>query len=369
VNEEDREFTERRRLERSNSEPDEDARTRKLDTRLLTLTDVDQRVREWLAAEREYLHELLAQLLAEMPTAERGERGPPGFLPIVKTWRDDAVYYTGDVAVFDGSTWQAAKDTAQAPGTGGDWQLLARSGSDAFRPQVRGNYDAKQSYRQLDIVSCEGGSFMARCDVPGVCPGEDWQLLAAVGPPGPQGPQGEKGESVVGPPGKLPTVKPWRAEIVFYQGDVVASDNGMFQAVRDTGQPLHHSDWICLARSGRDAKNFTVRRVYHSDEHYQVLDIVSKNGGSFIARRDDPGECPGDGWTNLTLPGKRGVEGPVGPKGDQGAKGEAAPTILEWVLVYDNYRAIPLMSDGSPAPVLELRPLFERFFEETAHGR
>jgi hypothetical protein len=78
------------------------------------------------------------------------------------------------------------------------------------------------------------------------------------------------------------------------------------------------------------------------------------------------------GWTNLTLPGKRGAEGPVGPKGDkgdQGARGDAAPTILEWVLDYDNYRAIPLMSDGSPAPVLELRPLFERFFEETAHGR
>jgi hypothetical protein len=40
------------------------------------------------------------------------------------------------------------------------------------------------------------------------------------------------------------------------------------------------------------------------------------------------------------------------------------PTILEWVLDYDNYRAIPLMSDGSPAPVLELRGLFERFFDE-----
>src|ERR1700720_2343770 len=43
--------------------------------------------------------------------------------------------------------------------------------------------------------------------------------------------------------------------------------------------------------------------------------------------------------------------------------------ILEWAIDCDNYRAIPLMSDGSPAPVLELRPLFERFLEETAHGR
>jgi hypothetical protein len=336
----------------------------------LTLADLDQRVGEWFAAEREQLHELLAQLLAELPTAERGERGPPGFLPIVKTWQHDAVYYAGDVVAFDGSTWQATKDTAQAPGTGADWQLLARGGSDAFRPQLRGTYSAENKYRCLDIVARDGSSFIARRDCSGACPGEDRQLLAGAGPSGPQGPQGEKGES--GPSGNLPLVKPWRAEIVFYQGDVVASDDGMFQAVRDTGQPLHHRDWICLARSGRDAKNFTIRRVYNSGERYQVLDIVSKNGGSFIARRDDPGECPGDGWTNLTLPGKRGVEGPVGPKGDkgdQGAKGDAAPTILEWVLDYDNYRAIPLMSDGSPAPVLELRPLFERFFEETAHGR
>ena len=86
------------------------------------------------------------------------------------------------------------------------------------------------------------------------------------------------------------------------------------QALRDTGQPQHHCDRICLARGGRDAAR-------------------------------------------------------PGPKGDKGAKGDAAPTILEWVLDFDNYRAIPLMSDGSPAPVLELRPLFGRFFEETAHGR
>jgi hypothetical protein len=78
-----------------------------------------------------------------------------------------------------------------------------------------------------------------------------------------------------------------------------------------------HCDWICLARGGRDAAR----------------------------------------------------PGPKGDKGDQGAKGDAAPTILEWVLDYDNYRAIPVMSDGSPAPVLELRGLFERFFDETVHGR
>ena len=146
----------------------------------------------------------------------------------------------------------------------------------------------------------------------------------------------------------------------------------MFQALRDnTGQPPHHCDWICLARAGREARNLTVRGVYRSGERYQVLDIVSKNGGSFTARRDDPGECPGDGWANVTMPGKCGAEAPAGPKadkGDQGTKGDAAPTILERVIDCDNHRAILLMSDGSPAPALELRPLFERLFQEIAQS-
>lgn len=162
LSEEEKELAARRRWEQLQPKPEEPGpRTYKLDTRLLTLADVDQRVGELLAAEREYLHELLAQLLAEMPAAERGERGPPGFLPIVKTWRQDAVYYAGDVVAFDGSTWQAIKDTAQAPGSDGDWQLLARGGSDAFRPQVRGTYSAEKNYHCLNIVTRDGSSFIA----------------------------------------------------------------------------------------------------------------------------------------------------------------------------------------------------------------
>src|SRR4029077_3706751 len=101
------------------------------------------------------------------------------------------------------------------PAPGADWQLFARSGSDAFRPQVRGTYIAEKKYRCLDIVARDGSSFIARRDFRGACPVEDWQLLAGTGPTDPQSPQGEKGDS--GPSGKLPSVNPWRAEIVFYQ--------------------------------------------------------------------------------------------------------------------------------------------------------
>jgi hypothetical protein len=83
------------------------------------------------------------------------------------------------------------------------------------------------------------------------------ELLAQIqsdaemrGPSGPAGPRGEQG-----PPGKLPLVKLWTPETVYYEGDVVAFDGGTFQARRDTGQPPSHADWICLATAGRDGNS------------------------------------------------------------------------------------------------------------------
>jgi hypothetical protein len=91
----------------------------------------------------------------------------------------------------------------------------------------------------------------------------------------------------------LPVVKLWTPESVFYEGDVVAYDGGTFQAIRDTGQPPTHTEhWICLAVGGRDAKSPRVRGTFSADAQYQELDIVAYGGGSFTARRDDPGPCP-----------------------------------------------------------------------------
>jgi hypothetical protein len=56
----------------------------------------------------------------------------------------------------------------------------------------------------------------------------------------------------------------------------------------------------------KDAKKITPRGLYKPDETYLELDIVALNGGSFIAKCDDPGPCPGEGWMLLTQRGKRG---------------------------------------------------------------
>jgi hypothetical protein len=62
------------------------------------------------------------------------------------------------------------------------------------------------------------------------------------GPLGPAGPRGAQG-----PPSKLPLVKLWMPETVYYEGDVVTCDGATFQARRDTGQPPSHADWLCGA--------------------------------------------------------------------------------------------------------------------------
>ena len=120
--------------------------------------------------------------------------------------------------------------------------------------------------------------------------------------------RGERGET--GPIGLLPVVKLWQPDTVFYRGDVVAHDGGTFQAQRDTGQPPEHADWLCLAVAGRDGVTPEVRGTFAADGVYKRLDIVAFNGGSFIARRDNPGECPGPGWQLLTKQGRAATRAP-----------------------------------------------------------
>src|SRR5262245_37088207 len=190
---------------------------------------------------------------------------------------------------------------------------------------------------------------------------DEW-VVGAMGPPGPSGPRGEEG-----PPGKLPLVKVWMPETVYYAGDVVAYDGGTFQAKRDTGQPPSHTDWICLAAAGRDGESIIVRGTFDETADYRRLDVVAFNGGSFIALKDAPGPCSGSGWQLLASQGKRGVAGARGERGERGPKGDpglSGVTIYDWKIDRARYVATPVMSDGRECPPLELRGLFEQFLKD-----
>jgi hypothetical protein len=107
-----------------------------------------------------------------------------------------------------------------------------------------------------------------------------------------------------------------------------------------------------------------VRGTYSADATYQTLDLVMRESSSFIATRDDPGLCPGDGWQMIACGGKRGAAGEKGERGPKGDAGASGTTIRDWKLDRTHYVATPIMSDGREGPPLELRGLFEQFFLE-----
>lgn len=174
---------------------------------------------------------------------------------------------------------------------------------------------------------------------------------------------GKDGED--GKHGKLPLCKVWTDE-VHYANQVVVYRGALFQAVRDTGREPGTDDWICLAERGKDGGSPAVRGTYDPEGVYCHLDIVALDGGSFIAKRDKPGPCPGDGWQLLVTRGKPGKPGEPGKKGDPSKiPGPPGAVIVGWKNDVRGYLAIPVMSDGEEGPPLNIRAYLEQFLAET----
>jgi hypothetical protein len=180
--------------------------------------------KEFKAADEEMQRAFEAKLAA----LEERVKAVPGKLPVSKIWREESVTYEGEVVSFDGSLYQARKDTAQMPG-GVDWVCVARAGHDGrdgLTLNVCGTFDAYKTYARLDVVEFDGSSFVALRDDPGI-PGDDgWQLLSGKGnrgATGETGPRGEKGER--GPPGAdAPTIVSWTIDRVHYRAVPTMSD-------------------------------------------------------------------------------------------------------------------------------------------------
>jgi hypothetical protein len=140
-----------------------------------------------------------------------------------------------------------------------------------------------------------------------------------------------------------------------------------YQACCDTARTPPHEDWELIAAKGRDAAMPKIMGTHREGEAYSFLNIVALNGSSFIARADDPGPCPGEGWQLIASAGRQGKPGLKGDPGETGSRGERglpAPAILGWKIDRGNYSATPIMADNSEAEPLLLRPLFEQFDTE-----
>ena len=153
--------------------------------------------------------------------------------------------------------------------------------------------------------------------------------LATVkdGPPGPQGErgeQGEPGEAVTGPPGE--------------QGE--RGERGEPGEVPYVGE-------VC--------------GLFDPERCYRRFDLVSLHGAEWRAKCDAPGPLPGEGWALGSKAGERGKRGEIGPRGERGLP---AASIAEWRV--RDYRAVPVMSDGSLGPALDLSALFAQYHIEAA---
>jgi hypothetical protein len=166
------------------------------------------------------------------------------------------------------------------------------------------------------------------------------------------------------PPAKFQTIRAWMEDTIYHEGTIVAFAGGTWQAQRDTARVPGAQDWVCLASAGR---SFTVRGTFNETAEYHRLDVVALNGGSFIAREDAPGPCPGPGWQLIASQGKRGAAGEKGERGAQGPQGNpglSGATIRDWKIDREKYVATPLMSNGRDGPPLELLGLFQQFFAD-----
>jgi hypothetical protein len=158
-----------------------------------------------------------------------------------------------------------------------------------------------------------------------------------------------------------PRVHPYVEDKVHYEGELVTYEGSTYQALCDTGRaPPDEEHWICVAAGGLDGLSFRVRGTYQQDEPYSRFDVVALNGGSFVARRNNPGTCPGDDWQALCFQGKKG---PAGPKGDRGERGPPGPSIKGCEVEAERYTLILNQGDGTSVSI-NLRPFFAAYHAE-----
>jgi Collagen triple helix repeat (20 copies) len=192
-------------------------------------------------------------------------------------------------------------------------------------------------------------------------PGEPGESI--VGPPGKNGRDGERG--VPGPPGAFVEPRQWTEGAVHYECELVTHRGSTWFARRDTASMPPGEDWLLVAAAGADAPVGEVSGLHDPARIYRKFDLVVRDGAEWRAKHDNPGPLPGAGWALSAEQGKRGKPGEKGERGEKGEcgpPGKSAPTIVDWAI--EEYRAAPIMSDGSTGPVLDLRGLFERYHGE-----
>lgn len=158
----------------------------------------------------------------------------------------------------------------------------------------------------------------------------------ATGPPGPQGERGEVGpagrdgvDGATGPQGPAGEPGP--------QGE--RGERGDAGPMGEAGP---------AGRDGTDAYAGEARGLFDPEATYRAMDVVSFNGSEWRAKRDDPGELPGEGWMLSASRGKRGDRGDRGP---EGSPGPASPSVIAGYVDQREMQIVLTKDDGSEVRV------------------
>lgn len=98
---------------------------------------------------------------------------------------------------------------------------------------------------------------------------------------------------------------------------------------------------------GKDAYPGEARSLYDPEATYRALDVVSFNGSEWRAKKDDPGQLPGDGWMLSASKGKRGEPGQRGERGIDGKPGKDGAQPVGLAFEGDKMQFVMVLDDGN----------------------
>jgi hypothetical protein len=176
-----------------------------------------------------------------------------------------------------------------------------------------------------------------------------------TGPQGEPGAPGAQGESIKGEAGE-------KGDAGEAGAPGAAGRDGVDGKPGERGEPGERG---LDGKNGLDGLSFTIRDTYDPAEVYKQNDVVTLNATWFVARKTDPGPCPGPGWKSGPT-GKRGEKGERGERGQRGDQGAAGREVVAFEIDRKDYALVTRLSDGSAGPRLCLRELFEQFQAESA---
>jgi hypothetical protein len=125
-----------------------------------------------------------------------------------------------------------------------------------------------------------------------------------------------------------------------------------------------------------------VRGTFNSGATYCLNDLVAHNGGSWVAKKDNPGPIPSENWQLVASQGKRGVQGERGPAGPAGIpptfmgatvgrrgmeiETSAGPIpLVKSVAVDAQNFTLKLIAADDSALTISLLPMFQEFRRQT----